>query len=64
MTLAGQREPSEGASGRRRLQRLVDLVVIIAGLTPVAVLAGLTILMLLVPLLPDSWTDSWFGIHP
>ena len=38
---------------------LVDVVVVILALTPVVVLAGLAILLLLMPVLPDSWTDSW-----
>ena len=37
---------------------------VIVALTPVVVLAGLAVLFLLLPVLPDSWTDSWVGVHP
>jgi hypothetical protein len=46
------------------LRRLVDVVVVVVALTPVVVLVGLTVLFLLIPFLPDSWTDSWVEIHP
>jgi hypothetical protein len=64
MTPARHRERSHGAPGRQVLQRLVDVAVVIAALTPVVVLAGLALLFLMLPLLPDSWTDAWVGIHP
>jgi hypothetical protein len=58
-------------SYRRRLDKtvrarrwLVDLVVVVLALTPVVVLAGLAVLFLLLPVLPDSWTDSWVQVHP
>jgi hypothetical protein len=40
------------------------VVVVVVALTPVVVLAGLAVLFLLLPVLPDSWTDSWVGIQP
>ena len=34
-------------------------MVVVVALAPIIVLAGLAILFLLIPVLPDSWTDSW-----
>jgi hypothetical protein len=55
------------SSGRRRrtgegasvVRRLVDVAVVVVALTPIVVLAALAILFMLIPVLPDSWTDSW-----
>jgi len=54
---AGYRRDIHAAA--RVFRWLVDVVVVIFALTPVVVLAGLAILLLLIPVLPDSWTDSW-----
>jgi hypothetical protein len=41
------------------VRRLVDVAVVVVALTPIVVLAALAILFMLIPVLPDSWTDSW-----
>jgi hypothetical protein len=48
-----------GNEAPRALRRLLDGVVVVVALTPIVVLAGLAVLFLLIPVLPDSWTDSW-----
>jgi nitrogen fixation/metabolism regulation signal transduction histidine kinase len=48
-----------GNEAPRALRRLLDVVVVVVALTPIVVLAGLAVLFLLIPVLPDSWTDSW-----
>jgi len=48
----------------RRIRWLVDVLVVVVALAPVVALAGLAALFLLLPVLPDSWTDSWVQFHP